>query len=351
MRRREAKGTTERDDTNVRGRGEVRYSTLGRSGLKVSPLTLGTMNFGASGGTVICSPDEADRMVGAFLDAGHNVIDTADKYNDGQAEEILGSVLKRRRDAVVLATKAGQPQGAGPNDRGLSRAHLTRALEASLRRLDTEYVDLYQCHLPDPDTPHEEIMATLDMFVRSGKVRYIGCSNYSAAQLVEAQWAAERVGGTPFISHQLQYSLAAREPESEILPVGARHGTGTLTWSPLGAGVLVGRYQRGVGATGAAQDSRLGRVTARSERLGRYWATTLLTERKFDIAQVVSEIAADLGTPPAAVAVAWLLQREHVTSVVIGPRTLGHLTDILGSDDLRLPPEAMARLEKVSAPA
>ncbi|MCA1217121.1 aldo/keto reductase [Streptomyces sp. 8L] len=323
---------------------------LGRSGLKVSPLTLGTMNFGALDGVTVCSPDEADRIVGAFLDAGHNVIDTADKYNDGQAEEILGRVLKARRDSVVLATKAGQPQGLAPNDRGLSRAHLTRALEESLRRLGTDHIDLYQCHLPDPDTPPEETMATLDMFVRAGKVRYIGCSNYSASQLVEAQWAAERVGGAPFVSQQLQYSLVSRQAEAETLPVGARHGMGALTWSPLGAGVLAGRYQRGAGAAGAPKDSRLGRVTARSERLGRYWATTLLADRKFDIAQEVSEVAIGLGASPAAVAIAWLLQREHVTSVVIGPRTSGHLTDILGVDGLTLPAEALARLDEISTP-
>lgn len=309
----------------------------------VSPLALGTMNFGAA----LCAEPDARRIIAAFVDAGHTLIDTADKYNGGQAEEIVGAGTRGSRGSVLLATKAGHPMGAGPNDRGLSRVHLTRALEASLRRLGTDYVDLYQCHIPDPRTPIEETMATLDGFVRAGKVRYLGCSNFTSAQVVEAQWAAARIRGTPFVSHQDEYSLVAREAETELLPTCRRHGLGTLTWSPLGAGVLAGRYQRG---TDAPADSRLGRVTASSPRLGRYWSTTLLTERKLRIAGEVAAVAALLGAPPAAVAIAWL-QRQEITSVVIGPRTADHLTEYLTGVDLALPPDALTRLDRASRPS
>ena len=213
----------------------MEHVPLGRSGLKISPACLGAMNFGTPAGTAGCDEAEAGRIVGAFLEAGGNVIDTADGYSGGQSEEIVGRAVKGRRDAVVLATKAYLPQGPGPNDRGLSRIHLARALEASLRRLGTDYVDLYQCHQWDGGTPIEETMGALDSFVRGGKVRYIGCSNFTATQIVESQWAAQRLGGTPFISLQPQYSLLARDIEAEILPTCQRHGMGTLTWSPLAA--------------------------------------------------------------------------------------------------------------------
>ena len=175
----------------------MEYVPLGRSGLKISRVCLGSMNFGAPAGTPGCDEDEAGRIIGAYLDAGGNIIDTADGYSGGQSEEIVGRAVSRRRDTVVLATKAFLPQGPGPNDRGLSRIHLTRALEASLRRLGTDYIDLYQCHQWDATTPVEETMTTLDAFVQSGKVRYLGCSNFTAAQIIESQWAAQRADGTP----------------------------------------------------------------------------------------------------------------------------------------------------------
>lgn len=324
----------------------VQYRALGTSGLKVSPLALGTMNFGASDGVSICDSAEAARMIDMFVDAGHNLIDTADKYNGGQSEEIVGAAVKSRRSSLVIATKGGQPQGTGPNDRGLSRAHLTRALEASLRRLQTDYIDLYQCHLPDPTTPIEETMATLDGFVRSGKVRYLGCANFTAAQIIAAQWAAERAGHTAFVSLQGQYSLVARQLESEIVPACSRYGLGVLAWSPLGVGILAGRYQRG---QPAPDDSRLGRVTARSPRLGAHWATTLLTERKFDIAEGAADIAAELSTTPAVVAISWLANRPGVSSVILGPRTAEQLAENLIGFDLSS--DTMRRLDALSRPA
>ena len=202
------------------------YVTLGRSGLKISRACLGAMNFGTAGGFGI-DDAQARPIIDAYLDSWHNFIDTAGNYNDGQSEEIVGRAVRSRRDAVVIATKGFMPQGPGPNDRGLSRVHLTRALDASLRRLGTDYIDLYQCHYADPDTPIEETMATLDGFLRAGKVRYLGCSNFTASQIVEAQWAAQRLGVTPLISLQPQYSLIA--PPSRLTysgaPPGARRGS------------------------------------------------------------------------------------------------------------------------------
>jgi aryl-alcohol dehydrogenase-like predicted oxidoreductase len=324
------------------------YVPLGRSGLKISRAGLGAMNFGAPAGTPGCDETEAGRIVGAYLDAGGNIIDTADGYSGGQSEEIVGRAVRGRRDTVVLATTAFLPQGPGPNDRGLSRVHLTRALEASLRRLGTDYIDLYQCHQWDPATPIEETMAALDAFVRSGKVRYLGCSNFTAAQIVEAQWAAQRAGGTPFISLQPQYSLLARAIETEILPVCRRHGLGTLTWSPLGGGILAGRYRPG---QPPGDDTRIGRLRASPVAAARSWAEGMLTERNLRIAAETAAVAADLGTSAASVALAWAASQPGVTAVITGPRTTGQLRDSLEGIGLILPPEALARLSDISRPA
>jgi aryl-alcohol dehydrogenase-like predicted oxidoreductase len=324
----------------------MEYIPLGRSGLKISPACLGTMNFGSPAGTPGCDEDEAKRIVAAFGDAGGNIIDTADGYSGGQTEEIVGRAVKGRRDALVLATKAFLPQGSGPNDRGLSRVHLTRALEASLRRLGTDYIDLYQCHQWDAATPVEETMATLDTFVRSGKVRYLGCSNFTAAQIVESQWAAERLSGAPFISLQPQYSLLARDVEAEILPACRQHGLGTLIWSPLGGGVLAGRYRTG---EAPGQDTRIGRLQASPMPAARSWAEGMLNERNLAIAGEVAGIARGLGTSPASVAIAWVTRQPGVTAVIIGPRTLSQLHDNLAGFSVSLPPSVLVRLSEVSS--
>ena len=203
-----------------------------------------------------CDEGEAGRIIDAFLDAGHNFIDTANIYTGGQSEEVVGRAIASRRESVVLATKGRGPIGPGLNDQGLSRGYLTRALEGSLRRLGTDYVDLYQCHFPDADTPIDETMATLDSFVKAGKVRYLGCSNFSGSQIVEAQWAAAKAASTPFIS--LAAALLAGRPRhrGRHLPACIRHGVGTLVYSPLGGGVLTGKYQAG---EPAPADSRAGR--------------------------------------------------------------------------------------------
>lgn len=324
------------------------YVTMGRSGLKVSRACLGTMNFGTAGGLAASEEPEARRVIDAFLDGGGNFVDTADGYAGGQSEEIVGRAVRGKRESVVVATKGFLPQGPGPNDRGLSRVHLTRALEASLRRLGTNHVDLYQCHQWDAETPIEETMATLNGFVRSGKVRYIGCSNFTAAQIVESQWAAERIGGAPFVSLQPQYSLLARGIEAEILPTCERHGLGALVYGPLGGGVLAGRYSQD---TDPEPDSRMGKLIAMAAPGARQWAADLLTKRNLGIADDVVRVADELGTTPTAVALAWVIGRPGVTSVIVGPRTLEQLEQNLAGFDLDLPDELVSRLDEASRPA
>ena len=316
------------------------YVNLGNSGLKVSRACLGAMNFGTSADAP-CDEAEARRTIDAFLDEGHNFIDTANVYTGGQSEEIVGRAVAAKRDSVVLATKGRGAQGQGPNDSGTSRAHLTRALEASLRRLGTDYVDLYQMHSWDSETPIEETMATLDGFVRAGKVRYIGCSNYTGSQIVESQWAAERSHGTNYVSLQPRYSLIARDIEADVLPAAQRHGLGTMIYSPLGGGVLTGKYQRG---EEPPADTRLA-------RRGGTRAAMTLTDRNFDIVEEVNKVAADVGSTPTAVSLAWLLGRRGVTSLIIGPRSQQQLKENLVGFDLTLPGDATARLSDISRPS
>jgi aryl-alcohol dehydrogenase-like predicted oxidoreductase len=325
----------------------VQYATLGRSGLKVSSAGLGTMNFGTSGGVASCDEPEATRIVDTFIDAGGNLVDTADAYTGGQSEQIVGRAIKNKRDSVVLATKAFLPQGPGPNDRGLSRLHLTRALEASLRRLGTDYIDLYQCHQWDDSTPAEETLASLDGFVRSGKVRYIGCSNFTAAQLMESLWTAQRLGATPFVSLQPQYSLLARGIEAEILPICQRYGLGTLAWSPLGGGILTGRYRRDLAPEA---DTRVGRLQASQLPMANAWAKSMLTDFNLTVADRVVAIAAELDTTPAAVALAWAHAQPGITSIILGPRTVDQLRDNLAGLDLELPAGTLQDLDDVSRP-
>ncbi|BCY10335.1 aldo/keto reductase [Actinoplanes sp. L3-i22] len=320
------------------------YTTLGRSGLRVSRVCLGTMNFGSDPQAPTPEP-EARRIIDGFLDAGHNFIDTADTYRGGTSEEVVGRAIAHRRDDVVLATKGAAPQGDGPNNRGLSRAHLTRALEASLRRLGTDYIDLYQCHVPDPDTPIDETMATLDGFVRSGKVRYLGCSNFTAAGIVSAQWAAQRAGAVPFVSLQANYSLIMRAIEAEIVPTCRQHGLGVLAYSPLGSGLLAGRYQRGAAP---AEGSRLAQWAAMPSPMARAFVNGLLAERHFDIADEVATVAAELRTTAPAIALSWINSRPEITSLIIGPRSADQLTATLAALAFNLSDSVAARLTAVS---
>ncbi|MEW9552449.1 aldo/keto reductase [Nonomuraea sp. NPDC050783] len=319
------------------------YLNLGRSGLRVSRACLGTMNFGTEHGLAAGDEAEARRIIDAFVEEGGTFIDTADLYHRGETEEIVGRALRGRREGIVLATKGAMPVGA--EGRGLSRRHLTRALDASLRRLGTDYVDLYQCHQWDPYTPIEETMATLDGFVRAGKVRYLGCSNFTATQIVESQWAAARVGGTPFVSVQPQYSLLQRVIEAEIQPACERHGLGMIVYGALGGGVLAGRYRRG---QAPHPDSRMGRLLGTTMPGGNRWAESLLTDRNLDIADELVKVAAGLGAAPAEIALAWVAARPGVTSIVLGPRTAGHLHQSLAAFDRTLPEHALARLDEIS---
>jgi aryl-alcohol dehydrogenase-like predicted oxidoreductase len=328
----------------------VEYVNLGRSGLKVSRACLGAMMFGTEGAP--CEEAESRRIIDDFLDRGHNFIDTANVYTGGQSEEVTGRAVASKRDSVVLATKGRFPQGSGPNDGGLSRVHLTRALEASLRRLGTDYVDLYQVHFWDAETPIDETMATLDGFVRKGQVRYLGCSNFTGSQIVESQWAAERVGGTPFVSLQPRYSLIARQIENDVLVAAERHGLGTMVYSPLGGGVLTGKYKRD---EEPPPDSRVGRRMAAAAAGGGARGggsralPSALSDRNFDVVDAVEKAAAELGSTPTAVSIAWVLARPGVTSVIIGPRSHAQLDENLAGFDLELPGDVIARLDEVSS--
>ena len=229
----------------------MEYRQLGRSGLRVSTITLGTMGFGGTGWAAPVGQidvDGARRQIGLARDAGVNLFDTADVYSGGPSEEILGEALGSDREDVLIATKVRMPMGDGPNDAGLSRHHIIRGAEASLRRLGTDYIDLYQVHEWDGQTPLEETLHALDHLVQSGKVRYIGCSNYAAWQLMKALWISEREGVSKFVSQQVYYSLQARDIEYELVPLAVDQGLGILVWSPLAGGLLSGKYRRGVEA-------------------------------------------------------------------------------------------------------
>lgn len=316
------------------------FVSLGRSGLKVSRLCLGAMNFGNESWG--CDEPTAAKVIDRFLEAGNNFVDTANTYAGGQSEEIVGRAIAAKRDEVVLATKGYNPsEGTGPNDHGNSRANLTRSLEGSLRRLGTDYIDLYQVHNWDWSTPVEETLATLDGFVRSGKVRYIGCSNWQASQIVEGQWAAERIGGAPLVSLQPQYSLIVRDIERDILPTARRQGLGVIVWSPLAGGLLTGKYTK----DDVPEDSRFGKAS--QDNWERFRAT-LFTDRNFEIVGKVGEVARALGTAHTALAVAWTLYRPGITSAIIGPRSVEQLEDNLAAADLKLTPEVQKDLDRAS---
>lgn len=319
----------------------MEYRRLGRSGLFVSALTLGTMTFGGKGNfSAVGSTgvEEATRQVDLCLEAGVNLFDTADVYSNGESEEILGRAVAGRRDRVLLATKARFPSGDGPNDAGLSRHHLIRACEASLRRLGTDYIDLYQVHEWDGLTPQEETLEALDTLVRQGKVRYVGCSNHSGWQLMKALGLSGRLGYQRYVSQQIYYSLEARDAEYELVPLALDQGCGILVWSPLAGGLLSGKYRRGRDAT--------------EGRHLRGWDEPPVRdpEKLYDTVDVLVEIADGHGVSAAQVALAWLLGRPGVASVIIGARTEEQLADNLAAADLRLSEEERGRLDEVSAP-
>ncbi|MBL6280105.1 aldo/keto reductase [Micromonospora fiedleri] len=316
------------------------YRTLGRTGMKVSPYALGTLMFA----TVIGNPDPDDsiKVIHKALDAGINIVDTADAYGD--SEEIVGKAVKGRRDSVILATKVGLPRlnalprtpgaATNPNQRGASRRWIMNAVEGSLRRLQTDYIDLYQIHRPDPDTDIEETLSALSDLIRSGKVRAIGSSTTPASDIIEAQWVAERRGLERFHTEQPPYSILNRSIESEVLPAAQRYGMGTLVWGPLGQGMLTGRVRRG-----EQNDLRRARLS-----------THLTDERRIDVVEQLIPLADEAGMPLTHLAMAFAIAHPGVTSAILGPRTMEHLDNLLAGVDVTLTDEILDRIDEIVTP-
>jgi aryl-alcohol dehydrogenase-like predicted oxidoreductase len=320
----------------------MNYRQLGRSGLRVSCLSLGTMTFGGRGvfGKVGGTEGaEARRHVDQCLEAGVNLIDTADIYSYGVSEEIVGEAIRGRRDELLIATKARMTMGAGANDGGLSRQHLIEGCEASLRRLGVDHIDLYQVHEWDGQTPVEETLEALDLLVRSGKVRYVGCSNFTGWQLAKSLGIAERRGLPRYISQQIYYSLEAREAEYELVPAGLDQGVGIMVWSPLAGGLLSGKYRRGQDPPeGSRHITDWGEPPVRNP------------DKLYDTVDALVAISENRGdVSPAQVALAWLLGRPGVATLVVGARTSEQLADNLAAAELALTDEERARLDEVSA--
>jgi len=310
----------------------MNYRTLGRTGIQVSPYCLGTMMFGAIG-----NPDHDDsiRIIHKALDAGINFVDTADMYSHGESEEIVGKALKGRRDDVVLATKVWGPMGNDPNQRGNSRRWIITEVENSLRRLQTDHIDLYQVHRPDPTVDVEETLSALTDLVRSGKVRTIGSSSFPASDIVEAQWAAERRGLERFRTEQPTYSILNRSIEREILPVTERYGMGTLVWSPLAQGMLTGRFRKG-------QQTDTHRA--------QYGFKHYSDERRLDVVEQLIPLAEQAGMKLTHLAMAFAIAHPGVTSAIIGPRTMEQLDDLLAGADVTLDDEVLDRIDEIAPP-
>ncbi len=308
----------------------MQYRTLGRTGIKVSPFGLGALMFATSVGNP--DPDDSARVIHKALDAGINLIDTADAYGD--SEEVVGRALKGRRDNVVLATKVSRPTGDDPNQQGASRRHIMTAVENSLRRLQTDHIDLYQIHVPDPTTDIEETLSALSDLIHSGKVRAIGTSATPASDIVEARWAAERRGLARFHTEQPPYSLLNRGVEREVLPVAQRHGVGTLVWGPLGQGLLTGRVRKG-------EENQLRRAA---------FFKHLNDERRLDVVERFISLAEEVGMPLTHLAMAFAIAHPGVTSALAGLRTMSHLDDLLAGLDVVLTDDILDRIDEIVPP-
>ncbi len=318
----------------------MEYRLLGRSGLKVSTITMGTMTFGGSAKIGDTDLKDAQRQIDLCLEAGVNLIDTANVYSRGISETIIGEALEGgRRKRTLLATKVRFKMGEGPNDNGLSRYHIVEQAEASLRRLRTDVIDLYQVHQWDGSTPLEETMEALDTLIRQGKVRYVGCSNYSGWHIMKALGVSEAHNYQRFVSQQIHYTLHAREAEYELVPVSLDQGLGILVWSPLAGGLLSGKYRRGVSAPEGSRHAG-----GHSEPPVYDW------EKLYDIIDVVVSVAEEHGVTGAQVALAWLLQRPGVTSVIVGGRNEAQFRDNLAAAELKLSEHQVRRLDEVSRP-
>jgi aryl-alcohol dehydrogenase-like predicted oxidoreductase len=319
----------------------MEYRLLGGSGLKVSALSFGTATFGGTneffnawGATEV---DEARRLIDICFDAGVNLFDTANGYSDGRSEEVLGKALEGKRDKALISTKSGFPTGPGPNDQGSSRHHLRRALEDSLRRLGTDYVDIYHLHGFDALTPIEEVQDTLNTFVREGKVRYIACSNFSGWHLMKSLAVAERYGWTRFVAHQVYYSLIGREYEWELMPLGLDQKVGALIWSPLGWGRLTGKIRRG---QPLPELSRLHKTKEAGPQVA--------DEFLYTVVDALDKVAAQTGKTVPQVALNWLLQRPTISSVIVGARNEEQLRQNLGAVGWNLTEAQVAALDKAS---
>ena len=311
---------------------------LGRTGVSVSPLCLGAMMFGAWG-----NPDheESIRIIHRALDAGINFIDTADVYSQGESEEIVGKALSGRRDDVVLATKFHGTMGEDPNRRGNSRRWIVQEVEASLRRLGTDWIDLYQVHRPEPETDIDETLGALTDLVRAGKIRYFGSSTFPPSAIVEAQWVADRRGRERFVCEQPPYSMLVRGVEAEVLPTCERYGMGVIPWSPLAGGWLTGRYRKG-------QEPP---QSTRAERLpGRYDLTLPENQAKLDAADQLAQLAERAGISLIHLALAFVLRHPAVTAAIVGPRTMEQLEGQLGADEVALSDEVLDEIDAIVPP-
>ncbi len=311
---------------------------LGRTGVRVSPLCLGAMMFGAWG-----NPDHEDSIaiIHRALDAGINFIDTADVYARGESEEIVGKALRGRRDDVVLATKVHGTMGDDPNQFGNSRRWIVRAVEDSLRRLGTDYIDLYQIHRPEPDTDIDDTLGALTDLVRAGKVRYIGSSTFPPGQIVEAQWTAQRRGRERFVCEQPPYSILVRGVEAEVLPLAQQYGMGVIPWSPLAGGWLSGRWRAGAETP---QSTRAQRIP------GRYDLSLPENQRKLEAATALGDLAEEAGLSLVHMALAFVLEHPAVTAPIIGPRTMEQLETQLGAVEVTLSPDVLDRIDAIVPP-
>jgi aryl-alcohol dehydrogenase-like predicted oxidoreductase len=317
----------------------MKYRSLGGTGIQVSAYCLGTMMFGADGNA---DHDDCARIMHAALDHGINFVDTADIYSDGESEQIIGKALEGHRDDIVVATKAHFPMGEGPNRGGNSRRWIMHEVENSLRRLQTDWIDLYQIHRPDPSTHIEETLSALTDLVHQGKIRAFGCSTFPAEDIVEAQWVAERRGLLPFRTEQPPYSLLTRGIESSVLPACQRLGMGVLTWSPLAWGFLSGKYQNGRDV-----DLSVGRPALNPQRFD---PSIAANAAKFEAAGQLAELAAEAGCSLPQLAVAFPIVHSAVTSVIIGPRTMQHLQDLLAGASLVLDNKILDRIDQIVPP-
>ncbi len=316
----------------------MEYRILGRTGVKVSPLCLGTMMFGAWGNA---DHDDSIRIIHHALDAGINFVDTADVYAQGESEEIVGKALVGRRDSVVLATKAHGKMGDGINRQGNSRRWIMQEVEASLTRLKTDWIDLYQMHRADPNTEIDETLRALDDLITQGKIRYAGSSTFPAADIVEAQWCARERGYARFVTEQPPYSMLVRGAENDVLPVCLRHGMGVLTWSPLASGWLSGKWRKGEEAP----------ATRRAERLPQRFDLTLPeNQRKMDAAEALAVLADEAGISLVHLSIAWVLRHPAVTSAIIGPRTMEHLVSQIGAESLTLETSLLDKIDAIVPP-